>query len=218
MTHDEKIKFILNNYNNMTAEQIADKVLLHRNSVQRIAWRNGVNKKIIATTLDGEKWFELEGFSRYLISNKSRIKRKRDNAIISTTLTEDYYHSIKLVNDNNSRITTRLHRLVAITFIPNDENKPEVNHIDCDKNNNLPENLEWVTGGENQIHSYANNLRQPANVNYEKELVISVCELIEKGLENVEIVKQINNKMNRQQVNRIRTKVTWKSISDNYDF
>lgn len=46
-----------------------------------------------------------------------------------------------------------IHRLVAITFIPNPENKREVNHIDFDRRNNNIENLEWVTPSENCLHN-----------------------------------------------------------------
>lgn len=218
MTHEEKIQFILDHYDSMTAEEIASIVGLHRNSVQRIAWRNGINKKTITKDLPGEEWFELEGFSKYQISNLSRVKRKRDDALIGTTYTKDFYHSIKLVNDAGQRKTTRLHRLVALTFIPNPENKPEVNHIDGNKDNNSIENLEWVTGGENQKHSYQHKLRKPANINYQESLVIRVCELLEQGLTNAEIVKEINGEMNSNQICKIRNRYTWTSISKDYDF
>lgn len=45
-----------------------------------------------------------------------------------------------------------VHRLIAITLIPNLENKPQVNHIDENKQNNSISNLEWVTASENNLH------------------------------------------------------------------
>jgi uncharacterized protein YerC len=51
------------------------------------------------------------------------------------------------------------HRLIAISFLPNEENKQEVNHINGIKTDNKVGNLEWVTKSENQLHSIKNGLR-----------------------------------------------------------
>ena len=60
-----------------------------------------------------------------------------------------------MLSKNNKRIYTHLHRVVAKAFIPNPENKPQVNHKDGNKQNNTVENLEWATASENLKHKYA---------------------------------------------------------------
>ena len=55
----------------------------------------------------------------------------------------------------------KVHRLVAQTFIPNPDNLPEINHLDCDRANNNVDNLEWCTYSYNNYHMYKMKLRTP---------------------------------------------------------
>ena len=81
-------------------------------------------------------------------TNKSgRIKKMRP------AYRTGYLHIV--IRKNNKSYDFQVHRLVANAFIPNPENKPEVNHKNGIRDDNRVENLEWVTRSENQIHSHA---------------------------------------------------------------
>lgn len=72
------------------------------------------------------------------------------------------YHKVDLTILSNNKRTVKLHRLIALAFIPNHENFPHINHIDCNKLNNDIGNLEWCTPKHNITHSILNNLRDTA--------------------------------------------------------
>lgn len=65
-----------------------------------------------------------------------------------------WYFSVSLHKDWKPKFCL-VHRVVAIAFLNNLNNKPQVNHIDWDKKNNNLENLEWATARDNQKHAYA---------------------------------------------------------------
>ena len=67
--------------------------------------------------------------------------------------TDNHGYDIVCLSLNNKQSQYSVHRLVATKYIPNPENKPQVNHKDGDKKNNKVSNLEWVTQSENIKHS-----------------------------------------------------------------
>lgn len=71
---------------------------------------------------------------------------------------KDGYYDTSLQLKDDRRMAFRVHRLVALTFIPNPNNYPVTNHMDTNKNNNHISNLEWTTISANTQHAYDNNL------------------------------------------------------------
>lgn len=67
-------------------------------------------------------------------------------------------YSVELWRDNK-RKRVPVHRIVAMAFIPNHHNYPQVNHIDGNRKNNSADNLEWCTASENNYHAYRMGLR-----------------------------------------------------------
>lgn len=104
-----------------------------------------------------ENWKPINGYEGlYEISDLGRVKslrRKKNNKplIFSNCKNSNGYNAVNLRKDNKIKRFT-IHRLVALNFLENNENKPDVNHIDGNKNNNELNNLEWCTKSENQQH------------------------------------------------------------------
>lgn len=109
-----------------------------------------------------EEWrdvFEFEDL--YMISNYGRIISKHnDDSGILLRLSKDTnnYERVVLFNDRGEKKHISVHRLVALGFIPNPENKPFVNHKNGIKWDNRSSNLEWVTQSENVVHAYKTGL------------------------------------------------------------
>lgn len=96
---------------------------------------------------------EIDGFPDYEVSNLGRVCSFKGKypRILKPGKDSCGYPIVGICN-GGKQVTKRVHRLVAKAFVPNPENKPEVNHIDENKGNNVADNLEWVTCRENINH------------------------------------------------------------------
>lgn len=128
---------------------------------------------------NSERWFNFENLLNeiwkniknyeglYQVSNYGRVKSlekisKINGRIYPTKILKCHigtkkYLDVDLCKNGTSK-RHRIHRLVAEHFIPNPENKPQVNHEDTNKQNNRVDNLSWNTNSENQQHAFANGL------------------------------------------------------------
>lgn len=106
-----------------------------------------------------EQWKDVKGYKGlYKISNYGRIKSANLNwKIMKQGKNAKGYHLIKL-SKNGITHSYKVHRLVAIHFIPNDNIDLQVNHINGNKDNNFWYNLEWCTCKENIKHAWDNGL------------------------------------------------------------
>ncbi len=107
-----------------------------------------------------EEWKPIKGYEGlYEVSNTGKIKSFYfgKTRILSPRKNPLGYLHLVLYKDKVKK-DLRVHRLVASAFIPNPNNKPEVNHIDGDKENNNVDNLEWATRKENINHSIKTGL------------------------------------------------------------
>ena len=171
--------------------------------------------------LPGEEWRAIDGYPNYMVSNKIRVKDLKFNKLKNTktipvVLGERvHYKGIGLSNEFGGKYFP-LHRLMALAFVPNPHNKPFVNHIDSNPENNNIENLEWCTNQENiqhMVNSGRNTYLKGSCHRLTKwtEMdIVKMLRLSKQGVRNMDICKMYG--ITKDAVSRIVCNKSWKHI------
>lgn len=115
-----------------------------------------------------------------------------------------------------------VHRIVAETYLTNEYNLREVDHIDCNKKNNAVSNLEWVSSKENKARARANGLYDATigESHYfsilTEDTVHKICRCIQDGMRNKEISELFG--IHKDWVSHIKLGDIWSHVSKNYKF
>lgn len=175
-----------------------------------------------------EIWKDIEGYEGlYQVSNLGRVK-SLSREVVRPTLgkyttleiirkshyDKDGYLTLSLSKGSKYKLF-KIHRLVATAFIPNPENKPQVNHINGIKTDNTLENLEWVTASENVRHAYESGL--VVSLKGEKHNMCKLTSELVKLIRNDLMImtqKKVAEKygISQQHVSDINTGKRWKHI------
>lgn len=145
----------------------------------------------------------------------------KNNRRLKTNNATNGYSSVTIRYLNGIRKVHYVHRLVAMVFLPNPDNLPVVNHKDLNKQNNAVSNLEWVSYKDNTKHAinegaYCDEEGTRYSAIYNKQQIIEVCELLEEGLRDVDIIRKTG--VSKATVEGVRKKKMWVHLSNQYNF
>lgn len=160
-----------------------------------------------------EKWNKISSLENFSISSYGNLRNDISGKILKHNILKTGYNQITI--KPNGRFgkskSVRIHREVAIAFIPNPMNLPQVNHIDGNKLNNNVTNLEWVTASQNQQHAVDSGLVIPRQGEDMHSSVLTneqVRYIIEHPeIKNIQLSKMFN--IDRSAISKVRTGKNW---------
>jgi hypothetical protein len=156
----------------------------------------------------------IKSLPNFEISINGIIRNITNKKIKSQYIGSTGYYMISVSKNNKSK-PYRVHRLLAENYIPNNFNKPQINHKDGDKLNNDLANLEWVTNRENNTHALKiglinNSGEKNGMAKLKNEDIPKIRELLNSGMSQYKIAKIFN--ISRSAIENIKVRGNWKHI------
>lgn len=163
---------------------------------------------------------EIPDFPKYYADEQGNIySRKKGNNL--RKLKPQFqklwdYYSVKIIDKDGNKRNMTIHRLIALTYLPNPNNLEEVNHIDGVKTNNTLSNLEWVSRSENLKHAFRLGLNDSkgelnGRAKLKDDQVIAIYNTLLSGESNKDVAKEFN--LNISVVMDIKAKRAWSHIT-----
>jgi len=162
-----------------------------------------------------EEWRIIEEFPQYKVSNLGRVINTRKNKLMAVSIKPNGYCVVKLSKNNIAR-EQKVHRLVAIAFLPNPNNYDCINHINEDKTDNKVENLEWCNYQYNNTYGtrcfrQANKIKVPIKQCDIQGNIIKEFNSINDAAKTLNILAcNISNCLHGKQKSTPRNLYTWK--------
>jgi len=144
--------------------------------------------------MDGVRYRQMPEWTNYWVGENGRVYNMKMKWMLGEVLSSHGYTQVFFHQDQKISTGQKTHRWVAKLFLPNPENKREVNHIDGVKKNADISNLEWVTPSENMYHAFRTGLNKHSD--YQKSESARRGRLLYGGGGNPKARKVINIKTN----------------------
>ena len=163
------------------------------------------------------KWKDIVGYeNEYQINQFGEIRTLKDSPklkkydVLKPQISKSNGYVYQMLYKNGKEKLLRVHRLVAMAFLPNPNNLPQVNHKDGNKQNNSVDNLEWCEQSDNMKHAYKNGLQIPSE--NQRKAIINTNKLKQKKVCQIKDGEIINTFSGISEASR-QTKISISCIS-----